>query len=247
MEYKKVKPYQIVSEIYAHLMHFIKYEEWAEYYYNITKDNLPDNARVLELAGGNAKLAVCMMEYFKDVITSDLSYNMLAQSTDNRLKRVCCNMEHLPFNGKFDLIFSAFDSINYLITKKSLSRTFQGVRCLLSDEGFFSFDVSLENNSINNVLFLNRKGIYKGINYEQKSVYDKEKRMHYNKFQFTLEDGSSYIETHKQKIFPIEVYFELLVTNGFIVKQCYDSFSLNDASQDSQRVQFVAIKDKSNA
>lgn len=247
MDHPESKPYKFVSEFYAHLMRFIDYDEWSEYYHSIVKDYLSYDAKVLELASGNCKLSNALKNYYSDIIVTDLSYEMLKMSESANLRRVCCNMTDLPFKYKFDFIFSAFDSINYLTTKSSLNKLLQQVFRLLSNDGIFSFDVSLEKNSLKNARFLNRRGKFKGTKYKQTSFYDRDRRMHINKFEIYLDSGKVVRETHLQRIYPIELYFELLVNNHFLVKECLDAFSFDDASPESERVQFIAIKDKNYA
>ncbi|MGE5402232.1 MAG: class I SAM-dependent DNA methyltransferase [Ignavibacteriales bacterium] len=247
MNPERVKPYQAVAEIYAYLMRFINYDEWAEYYFSLTRNYIPSSASVLELASGNCKLSTALMSYYRNIVASDLSSEMLKKSEAYNIKRVCCNMEMLPFKNKFDLVISAFDSINYLLTKKSINNTFREVHNLLSENGVFSFDVSLENNSLRNLRHLNRKGTYKGILYIQKSDYNRVNKIHTNTFTLEFEDGTTYAETHRQKIFPFEVYFDLLTRNGFVVKECLAAFSFDDADHNSERVQFLAIKNNNYA
>ncbi|MCX6149779.1 MAG: methyltransferase domain-containing protein [Ignavibacteriales bacterium] len=244
---KKKKPYSKVSDIYPHLMRFINYNDWAHYYYSITKNNLKSKPKVLELAAGNGSLAVNLKKYYKNIIVSDYSLNMLQKCKDDGLLKVCCNMVNLPFKKKYDLIFSAFDSFNYLLTKKALSNLFREINELLDDSGIFSFDVTLELNSINHISYLNRKGIFNGVSYIQKSVYNKGKKIHTNKFTLTYPDGSKVEEVHQQRIYPMELYFKLLTENGFYIQNCFDAFTFNDASSKSYRIQFVALKNKSYA
>ncbi|MGE5458672.1 MAG: class I SAM-dependent methyltransferase [Methanococcaceae archaeon] len=246
MEPVQTKTYKYVSDIYPYLMRFIDYDSWAMYYHTLTNDYLDNNSTVLELAAGNCKLCCGLKSYFNDVIASDLSIEMLKKSEVNNITRVCCNMEALPFRKTFDLIISAFDSVNYLLTKKSFTNLLNEVRIALKDNGIFSFDVSLEKNSLKNLRYLNRKGTYKGIKYIQRSEYDRDKMLHTNKFKLTLEDGQEFIEIHKQRIFPLETYFDLIVSNGFMVRECFDAFSLNDATEESERVQFIVMKEKKN-
>ena len=56
-------------------------------------------------------------------------------------------MKEIPFKSKFDLIFSSFDSINYLLSKQKVLQHFKQVKNILSDDGIFSFDTALESNS----------------------------------------------------------------------------------------------------
>ncbi|HEX2867613.1 MAG TPA: class I SAM-dependent methyltransferase [Ignavibacteriales bacterium] len=239
---EEVKPYKIIAEFYTHLMRFISYDEWAEYYYLLTKDYMGPDAAVLELAGGNCKLSSRLKHYYEDIIVSDLSFEMLQQSEDSALRKVCCNMLSLPFKKKFDLVVSAFDSVNYLLTRKSLNQFFREVYSCLKPGGIFSFDASLEANSLKNIRYLNRKGSFKGIKYVQKSRYDQDRRIHTNIFDIKLANGTVFTEIHKQKIFPLEVFFELLTRNGFLVKECFSAFSFDDADMNAERAQFIAVK-----
>ena len=237
-----IKPYTYVVDIYPHLMSFINYKDWAEYYYLITKKILNPDAKVLELAAGNCNLAVHLKNYYSNLYVSDYSFEMLGSCKDSSLNRICCDMNFLPFKNKYNLIFSAFDSINYLLSKKALSKLFRQINIILDDKGIFSFDVSLENNSVKNIRYLNRNKNYNGINYIQKSFYDKVKMIHYNKFILKYPDGREIEELHLQKIFPMDVYLDLLTNNGFYVQNCYDAFTFNDANDKSTRIQFIAIK-----
>jgi cyclopropane fatty-acyl-phospholipid synthase-like methyltransferase len=153
-------------------------------------------------------------------------------------------MRSLPFKAKFDLIVSAFDSINYLTNKKDLSDFFDNLKNNLSDDGIFTFDISLESNSLKYVKNLNRTGYYKGIEYMQTSRYNRHERTHYNEFKLKLKDGSEVYEKHKQKIYSLESFFDLLDKNGYIVKECFTAFSLDNAHENSERAQFIIKKGK---
>jgi len=243
----KDKLYSVIAPIYPKLMNHVNYKLWADYYKDILKVKLTKNSNILELASGNCELSRYIRKYFPSIILTDISIEMLKISEKNNLKKVCCDMTALPFQCKFDAVISAFDSVNYLLTKKSLEKLFKGVYALLGDNGIFTFDVSLEKNSLKSERFLNRKGNYNNIKYIQRSKFDSEKRIHFNKFELTFPDGRVEKEIHRQRIYPVEIYFELLSNCGFIIQNCYDAFSFNDADEKSIRVQFVTIKGKRNA
>lgn len=235
------KPYKHIAELYAHLMKFISYDEWAEYYM-ILAEEVPISTKVLELAAGNCKMAAYLKVKYPDMIASDLSIDMLKQCSQDDLLKVCCDMRDLPFKAKFGLIISAFDSVNYLMSKAALNDLFKGIKNLLTDDGIFTFDISLERNSLKNIKYLNRKGSLQGMKYIQKSEYDKKNRIHTNRFTLMFKDGSVVEEVHRQKIYPVEVYFEILEDNGLYVKQCYEAFTLDNVNRRSDRAQFIVSK-----
>ena len=151
-------------------------------------------------------------------------------------------MTKLPFKIKFPLIISAFDSINYLLTHVELNSLFSNINNLLTDNGIFTFDVSLEKNSLKNERRLNRKGKVNGLRYVQKSKYDNTAKIHYNYFRIFLENGDVIEEIHKQKVYEFFDYFSVIENNGLYVENCYDSFSFDDADENCERVQFVVKK-----
>lgn len=237
-----IKPYTFVSLIYAHLMRRINYNDWADYIWDIREIYNLNPASVLELGGGTCNIANKLFNNADLYIVSDFSYDMLMQDDNKFIDKICCDMTALPFSIRFDYIFSTFDSVNYLIEEGLLHKLFNEVSQVISDNGIFTFDVSLEKNSYKNVKRLNRKGKYKGIKYIQKSRYDSNSKIHTNEFKIFLED-KEIIEIHRQKIYSLENFFEIIEECGLFVVDCFESFSFDDAGNDSERVQFVVKKE----
>jgi len=240
--------YQHLSFIYRHIMRKVNYIKWAEYLYTISKKNIKHDAKVLELAGGNCSLSNYFKTFYPDIIVSDISKYMLFSArdlprgkADNHLKKVCCDMTQLPFKMKFDLIYCTFDSINYLTNKKSLLKLFKEVKTVLSDKGIFTFDVCLERNSIKHSEEPLRKGHYNKIHFIHKSLYNKETRIHKNFFELKF-NGETITEVHRQKIYPFNLYFNILEKAGLFVVNCFDAFTFKPGKENSERVQFVIKK-----
>jgi len=223
-------------------MKSIDYRDWAEYIFALNNNKEIKKGYVLELAGGNGKLASYLKDYFPKIILTDLSKEMLSNSEFNFNSKICCDMTLLPFKVKFPLIVSAFDSINYLLSKEQLNKLFRNINYSLANEGIFTFDASLEKNSIKNERRLNRKGKFNKIKYVQKSIYDNADKIHYNYFEIFLDNGEIIQEVHKQKIYTFTDYFSIIEKNGLYVENCYDSFSFDDADENCERVQFVVKK-----
>lgn len=235
---KQVDPYQHVSKIYSQLMDFVDYKWWAKYIYSITKVSLPKNPVVLEIGAGNCSLANYLSKHYKNYFASDISFQMLNQKKIS-VKKICCNMTSLPFTQKFDLIFSAFDSVNYLLTKKDLLKHFNEVSSRLNDDGIFTFDTALENNSYKHQKTANKTGKYKKYYYKRESLFNPKTKTHKNIFTVIYPDGNNYKETHTQKIFSFNTFFELAEKSGLYVVNCYKAFSYTKGKATSDRVQFI--------
>ncbi|MCZ7611150.1 MAG: class I SAM-dependent methyltransferase [Ignavibacterium sp.] len=234
---RHIDPYKTVSSIYSHLMDFVDYKWWAKYIYLITVNHLTKSPSVLELGAGNCKLASHLSKHYKDYIASDISMSMLSGS-NNKITKVCCDMTEIPFNKKFDLIFSAFDSINYLTSKTKLKSLLNAVNTHLTDNGVFTFDAALINNSLKHQKTALTSGYYNGIKYYRTSKYYPFSGIHKNIFRI-YHSEKTIVETHKQKIFEFETYFEIAEKCNLYVADCFKAFTFQKAKPTSDRVQFI--------
>ncbi len=220
-------------------MRHLNYKNWAEYLLDLVELYPIQTNNVLELGAGSGNVSKYLTEKFSSYFITDISFEMLSKSD---LKRKCvCDMQALPFKREFDLIFSIFDSVNYLITPERFIRFLKEGEQILSPNGILSFDVSLEKNSKANIRGLNRKGVYKGIRYKQISFYDESARIHKNVLELII-NGEHFIETHLQKIYKFQDYFEFAEEANLEIIDSFDCFSFNDSNKKSERVQFVLRK-----
>ena len=237
-----VKPYEKVSEIYKGLMHNLDYISWSKYILLIGEGHIHSDSNILELGSGSCKMASLITENYKNYVATDISFQMLSSSENSNLKKVCCDMTVLPFKSKFDFIFSAFDSVNYILKRKSLLSLFKEVSRLLCDDGIFTFDVSLEENSLNFIVRKITEDRHNGHSYRMISKYNKRSRIHSNNFYICNEAGENYKEMHREKIYDIDTYFELSEKAGLYTVACYDCFDFEDVKEKSKRAQFVMRK-----
>ena len=241
----RAKPYEKLALVYDHLMDHVNYNLWTKYVYSLSRRYVVKNSPVLELAAGNGKFSDLFKNYYPNMVVTDKSLQMLS-SKKNDMPKVCCEMINLPFKKKFDLIFSTFDSVNYILNKKYLLKLFIEIGKALTGNGIFTFDVSLEKNSELYVSNHEKRGRINNIVYEHTSIYNHRNKIHRNIFEIKMDDGTIYKEIHKQKIYPFPVYFELLQKAGLLVKECFEAFTFKDGNENSKRIQFV-VKRKSNA
>ncbi|MBT8380215.1 MAG: methyltransferase domain-containing protein [Ignavibacteria bacterium] len=236
--------YNKLSYVYDGLMKSVDFNVWTRYILDIAKINATKNSSFLELAAGTCRMAVKINTVYPDLIATDFSLPMMQIDKKNSLKKVCCSMLNLPFKTKFDFIYCTFDSINYLQTKKELITLFSEIESLLDGDGVFTFDASLENNSLEFTEEQVTEDKFDGNSFKRINCYDKEKRIHTNIFYIKNADGKKYKEVHKQKIYEFETYFNLINKAGLLVKECYDGFTFSDGSPESERVQFIIGKNK---
>ena len=234
--------YDTVALIYDKLMRTVRYDYWSDYIYDIASKYVDNKSRVLELGAGNCKLAKFLKKRYKNIIATDLSLQMLEKNKKITLPKICCDMTRLPFNGEFDLIISTFDSVNYLLYKKNLKALFKGISAILSENGIFTFDVSMEKNSKTHSALPNRAGKVGQIRFTQKSDYNKKNKIHKNIFEIQLANGEKITEIHKERIYSFDDYFILIEKAGLYVTECLEAFSFKDGTPKSKRLQFIVKK-----
>ncbi len=240
--------YESVSLIYGELMRGVKYKKWSKYLLDVVNGYIDkNNPSVLELGAGDCKIARNISQKYYNIIASDRSLPMLQQGKKVFIPKVCCDMTSLPFNNKFDLIYSTFDSVNYLISNRKLLNLFLEVKKVLTSSGIFTFDVSLEKNSLEFEGSYKVEGKINGYSFTRKSKYNSSSRIHKNIFSITDEYGNIKKEVHKQKIYKFETYFEIIAKSGMYVVECLDAFTFSNGNRNSERVQFILKNNNKNA
>lgn len=219
-------------------MSSVDYKYWAEYLSEIHQGIGKSSDSALEIAAGNCKLSKYLKSEFGSLVLTDISSSMLKQNR-TEFPMVCCNMAELPFKKEFDFIYSAFDSINYLYKDEKLNDFFSTIGRNLTENGCFVFDVSLKNNSIQNVKKLNRKGKYRGLEYTQISEFDEETQLHKNTVLMKNKDDQIFKEIHLQKIYDFYYYFEILENKDIYVYDCFEAFTFEEGTPESERIQFI--------
>lgn len=231
--------YKYVSDIYNQLMEKVDYKFWAKYLNKIALLYVNKNASVLEVAAGNCRLAENLKKTFPDYLCSDISFSMLKQNKNHSLNKVCFDMKRIPLVKRFDVVICAFDSINYLIRKKEIKDFFCEIKNVMTEDGIFLFDAALERNSFKHQKFASKKGSFNGVTFNRQSIYLQSSRIHKNIFEITYPDGTKFKEIHKQKIYPLEFYFEALEKAGLYAVECFNAFTFRDCRPTDLRAQFV--------
>ncbi len=241
---KQSKDYTIIAEIYDYLMRKIDYKDWAKYIYDVVREYIEGELIVLELASGTGKLGTAFSIFSSKFVFTDLSNDML-KAVEDDFTKICCDMTLLPFKQKFNTVISTFDSINYLIDDKDIISCINEIEKILTDDGIFTFDVSLELNSQKYLKHLNRKGKYNDFYYIQQSNYDKMNKIHYNTFSIKKDD-IEFKEEHKQRIYSIEEMIEIISQSNLQLLDVFEAFTFEDLHEKSLRAQFVLGKNNVN-
>jgi SAM-dependent methyltransferase len=141
---------------YYHILYKDRdYEEAQLFMDNITQYlNLPDNAKILDLACGKGRHSIYLNQLGYDVTGVDLSENSIeeaAKSSNETLHFKVHDMRE-PFDDKFDAVFNLFTSFGYFENDADNSKTLKSICESLSEYGFGVIDFMNVHHVINNLV-----------------------------------------------------------------------------------------------
>ncbi len=116
--------------------------------------NLPDKAKVLDLACGKGRHSIYLNQLGYDVLGVDLSENSIDEAKKNTNDHLHFRVHDMraPFDEKFDAIFNLFTSFGYFENEADNLKTLVAIKVSLSDYGFAVIDFMNATNVIANLV-----------------------------------------------------------------------------------------------
>ena len=116
--------------------------------------NLPEKAKVLDLACGKGRHAIYLNQLGYDVIGADLSENSIAEANKNANETLhfVVHDKRIPFDEKFDAIFNLFTSFGYFEAEEDNLKTLIAIKESLTEHGFAVIDFMNVNQVIANLV-----------------------------------------------------------------------------------------------
>jgi SAM-dependent methyltransferase len=104
--------------------------------------NLPEKAKVLDLACGKGRHSIYLNQLGFDVLGADLSENSIAEASKNSNETLHFKVHDMrePFDEKFDAIFNLFTSFGYFESDDDNLTTLKAIKASLSEYGFAVID-----------------------------------------------------------------------------------------------------------
>jgi SAM-dependent methyltransferase len=120
-------------------------DEWTGMLLDVAHAAGLRGTRLLDVACGTGESFVAMLERGFEVTACDVSPAMVAVARAKSRGRATVHehdMRALPRMGRFDLVWSLGDALNYLHEPGELEAAFAGMRANLADDGVVVFDVN---------------------------------------------------------------------------------------------------------
>ena len=116
--------------------------------------NLPEKAKILDLACGKGRHAIYLNKLGFNVVGADLSETSIAEANKNKNDTLhfVVHDKREPYEEKFDAIFNLFTSFGYFEDEEDDIKTLVAIKESLSDYGFAVIDFMNIDQVINNLI-----------------------------------------------------------------------------------------------
>ncbi len=160
---------------YYHILYKDRdYEEAQLFMDNITDYlNLPENAKILDLACGKGRHSIYLNQLGFDVTGADLSENSIveAKKYENDTLHFCVHDMREPFkNQQFDAVLNLFTSFGYFEDDSDNLKTLCAIRDSLQEYGFGVIDFLNADHVISNLVAQETKTV-EGIDFHIRRFY----------------------------------------------------------------------------
>ncbi|WP_289658001.1 class I SAM-dependent methyltransferase [Flavobacterium panacagri] len=186
--------------------------------------NLPEKAKVLDLACGKGRHSIYLNQLGFDVLGADLSENSITEASKNSNETLHFKVHDMrePFEEKFDAIFNLFTSFGYFENYDDNLTTLKAIKESLSEYGFAVIDFMNVANVIENLVPEETKTVDEIDFHIKRYVEDG----HIFK-QIDFEDkGRKYHFTEKVKALTLKDFQELMEEAGIYLLDIFGDYKL---------------------
>ncbi len=244
------RQYSAFAEVYDKMMHDVDRDAWIDYLDGFLKEAGAHN--ILDCACGTGANAIRLYWRGYHVTGNDVSPEMLMEARNNAFMQgarqiifICEDMRKLRIHKPVDAILSVCDGVNYLLSLQDAESFFRHAHDSLRTGGLLLFDVSSAyklRKILGTNTFTEETADYA---YIWKNNYDpKTKLCEMELTCFVKKDDlyDRFTEKHVQRAYSIDELKRALARAGFADVQVYDAFTREPPRQNSERLQFAAVR-----
>lgn len=243
--------YSDFAYVYDQLMDNIPYEDWTNYIISLLKDHHIDNGLVAELGCGTGTITELLSQAGYDMIGIDNAPAMLdiartkSEENGSSALYLCQDMREFELYGTVAAVISVCDSINYITEPSELITVFKLVNNYLDSKGLFIFDFNTKHYYQDIVADSTIAEARDDISFIWDNYFDEEASINELALTLFIQEESSelfrkYEELHLQRGYEVDEMIKLVNDSGLELVACYDAFTKNKATSDSQRVYIIA-------
>lgn len=211
---------------YYHILYKDRdYAEAQVFMDNITHYlNLPEEAKILDLACGKGRHSIYLNELGYDVTGADLSENSIAEASKNANEKLHFKVHdmRMPFEQKFDAIFNLFTSFGYFENDADNLTTLKAIQESLTEYGFAVIDFMNVQKVIENLVPQEVKTV-DGIDFHIKR-YVKDDHI-YKEIDFE-DKGEKFHFTEKVQALTLQNFEEMMEEAGIYLLDTFGDYKL---------------------
>ena len=238
------------ASIYDEVMDNVPYDLWYKYLIDLLDYYNKKPNKVIDLACGTGNMTFRFAENKNWELSGvDISKDMLEVARDKAKKKNINvdfyndDLRTFSPDAKYDLAFSLFDSLNYILNYDDLKKVFDKTYDFLKDDGIFIFDM----NTMQRLMSIDPGTmLLNGDNYScfWEDIIDKENKVWKVKLKIYFDDNKVdfYQEIHKETSYPISDVITALKWAGFKKIEVFSAYTFNRGKESDNRIYFVATK-----
>lgn len=186
--------------------------------------NLPEKAKVLDLACGKGRHSIYLNQLGFNVLGADLSENSIAEASKNSNETLHFKVHDMrePFEEKFDAIFNLFTSFGYFENDDDNLTTLKAIKESLSEYGFAVIDFMNVTQVIETLVPEEVKTV-DGIDFKIKRYVEDGHIMKEIDFE---DQGRKYHFTEKVKALTLKDFEELMAEAGIFLLDIFGDYKL---------------------
>lgn len=211
---------------YYHILYKDRdYAEAQHFMDNLTHYlNLPEDAKILDLACGKGRHSVYLNQLGYDVTGADLSENSIADASEFANEKLHFKVHDMrePFEEKFDAVFNLFTSFGYFESDDDNLTTLKAIRDSLTEYGFAVIDFMNVNYVINNLVPEEVKTV-EGIDFHIKR-YVKDNHI-FKEIDFE-DKGQKFHFTEKVKALTLDDFEQMMEEAGIFLLDVFGDYKL---------------------
>lgn len=212
---------------YYHVLY--KDRDYAEaqlFMENITQYlNLPEHAKILDLACGKGRHSIYLNQIGYDVTGADLSKNSIEIAKLSENSKLHFNVHDMrePFQEKFDLVLNLFTSFGYFDSELDNLKTLIAIKESLTDDGFAVIDFMNVDFVLRN-LVKNETKTVDSIDFNMHRKFDEG---YISKEISFVDNGQNFLFTEKVKALTLANFEQLMDQAGIYLLDIFGDYKLN--------------------
>ncbi|MDI1255905.1 MAG: class I SAM-dependent methyltransferase [Flavobacterium sp.] len=211
---------------YYHILYKDRnYHEAQLFMDNITNYlNLPEEAKILDLACGKGRHSVYLNELGYDVTGADLSENSIAEASKSANEKLHFQVHDMrePFEEKYDAILNLFTSFGYFENDSDNLKTLKAIAQSLTEYGFGVIDFMNVDHVVPNLVPEETKTV-DGIDFNIKRFFIDGHV--YKEIDFE-DDGKKHHFTEKVRALRLEDFEKLMEEAGIYLLDVFGDYKL---------------------